>query len=436
MQGPIHWFNRMFAFQGVPSACLARAKTLAARDAHFDAFPLFARAARAGLPEACYRLGRCYLLSLGVPPSINEALRWLSRAAEAGDAEAQTQLGSLALQGVTDRDPGTLFDARCADPDYDRAEYWCRRAGTAEAKALLAFILTAGPADRRDQPAGDELYRQSAEAGWSRGQLALATDLLRQGGSANTEHAAVLLHAAAADGIAAAHHQLGMLAESGATGAADFAAAAVSYKEAADLGHPPAQIRYGFALMHGRGVARDLFTAETWLRRAALAGDPQAAAVVGYLYVRNDDLPPNYAEAATWLRRAAESGHTGAARTLGRLLLLGAGVPRDIADAAHWLRMAAEGGEATARGDLVRLALTRQVGEDDRQTVAIWLRADAEAGDPAAQFDFALCLAQGIGTKPDERAALNWIRRAARAGHSGAIGMMAQMPECTETITD
>ena len=92
MSGAHLWLNRMLAVPGVPAACLARATTLAERGDDFGAFRWFSRAARVGLPEACYRLGRCYLLGLGVPPGINEALRWLRRAAESGDAAARAQL--------------------------------------------------------------------------------------------------------------------------------------------------------------------------------------------------------------------------------------------------------------------------------------------------------------------------------------------------------
>lgn len=251
--------------------------------------------------------------------------------------------------------------------------------------------------------------------------------LLRDG---TTEHAAesvALLQSAATDGVAVAHHVMGMLAESGAAGSLDFTAAAASYKAAAELGHPQAQVRYGFALLLGRGIERNVFNAETWLRRAALAGDAQAAAVVGFLYARDGELPPNYAEAAMWLRRAAEAGHTGAARILGRMLLLGTGIPKDVAEAAHWLRIAAANGEETARADLVRLALTRGVGVDDQAAVASLLRQDAAAGDRAAQFDLGLCLAQGIGVEQDDRAAFAWVSRAAEAGHPEATRMLAQL---------
>jgi uncharacterized protein len=434
MAEPSLWLNRILAFLGAPAARFALADALAARESHTAAFPLFVQAARSGLPQAQYRLGRSYLLGLGVPPSIGEALRWLRRAADAGEPAAQTQLAALSLQGVSDRGRAGLFHDPCQDPslagpDYAAAERWCRQAvaaGSAEAKALLGFILTNGPEDRRDTALGESLYREAAQAGWSRGQLGLAMTLLRDGSRERGAEAVGLLQSAAADGVAVAHHLLGMVAESGAAGAVDFAAAAASYKAAAELGHPQAQVRYGFALLHGRGTRRDVFTAETWLRRAATAGDAQAAAVVGYLYARDGDLPPNHAEAALWLRRAAEAGHTGAARTLGRLLLLGSGIPKDIQEATHWLRIAGGEGDEAARADLLRLVLMRAVGDDDRRAVIGWLEEKAAAGDPAAQFDLGLCLAQGGGER-DGDAAFAWMRRAAGAGHTEAMRMLGQL---------
>lgn len=427
------WLNYLLAALGVPAARLARAEALASRDFHTSAFPLFAQAARAGLQRAWYRLGRCYLLGLGVPPSIDQALRWLECAAAAGETAAQTQLAALALQGLSDRGTLGLFGSKVQEADFDRADYWSRQAaaaGSAEAKTLLGFIMTAGPENHRDQAKGETLYREAAEAGWPGGQLGLAMALLREGRREHAEQAVDLLRSAAVDGIAVAHYLLGVLAETGAAGTIDFDAAAASYKEAAQLGNAPAQVRYGFALLLGRGIERDVFKAETWLRRAGLMGDSQASAVVGYLYAHEGDLPPNYAEAAQWLRRAAASGHAAAARTLGCMLLLGCGLSRDRAEAAQWLRIAGENGDETARANLLHLALTRQIGEDDRQAAAGWVRANAEAGDSAAQFSLGLCLAQGVGVEQDNLAAFAWIRRAAGGGNADATRMLAQLGAC------
>jgi uncharacterized protein len=424
-----HILDRFKATLGAPGALYAVADTFAGRDAHRRAFPLFKEAARSGLPQAQYRLGRCYLRGLGVPPSLGEALRWFRRAADGGDAAAQTQLAELALQGIGDQPPSGLFEDPCLASDFDRAEHWCREAiagGSAEAKALLAFILTDGPMERRDQAAADALFREAAEAGWPRGRLGLALMRLREGTPEGTAEARALLEAAAADGVAAAHHLLGILLESGAACDVDLPAAAEHYRTAAELGHIGAQVRYGFALLHGRGVAQDAFSAETFLRRAGLAGDAQAAAVVGYLYARDGELPPNYAEAAMWLRRAAQAGHA-AARTLGRILLMGKDVPRDVGEAAHWLREAALGGDETARADLLRMVLNHQLDEDDQQAVIDMLRAAAEAGDPEAEYGLGLFLAHGIGVSQDDRAALAWICRSAKDGYPDATRMLATL---------
>ena len=382
-------FVRIRAWLGSPHAMFELAVERAGRNLDIPAFGLFAKAARFGLPAAQYRTGRCYLLGLGVPPSINEALRWLARAASNGNIAAQTQLGSLALQGVVGLDAAPkLFDHAPGEPDYHTASHWCRQAGSPEAKAMLAFILTAGPADLRDQAAGAALYHEAAQAGSKHGKLGSALALLQQRGAAETAEAVRLLHEAAADGVAAAHHLLGVLAESGVVVPVNFSAAATHYREAALLGHAPAQVRFGFALLAGRGLPMDLPAAETWLRRAALAGEGQAAAVVGYLCAKGGDLPPNPAEAALWLQRAAEAGHAAAARLLGQMLLVGSGLPRDREQAVHWLQVA------------------------------------AKADDPAAQFELGVCLAQAIGVDQDEPTALHWIRRSADAGHLDAVRLI------------
>ena len=47
----------------------------------------------------CVALANLYLLGKGVPKDSSEAVRWLRRAAEQGDAQAQANLASLYEQG-------------------------------------------------------------------------------------------------------------------------------------------------------------------------------------------------------------------------------------------------------------------------------------------------------------------------------------------------
>ena len=170
---------------GHPAARLAYAVVLAEDGEHGRAFDQFARAAHAGLPAAQFRLGRCYLLGLGAPSCPDAALRWLTQAAEAGEAEAQTLLASLALQGISRTEAGLLDDAaRFAGrpPDYRQALRWgtpAANAGSAEAQVVLGHILSSGPEDLRDMPRAAHYYHLAADSGSAQGQFGWALALLR-----------------------------------------------------------------------------------------------------------------------------------------------------------------------------------------------------------------------------------------------------------------
>ena len=407
---------RVRAMLGSPAAQLERASQLTGR----AAFHLWKKAAKRGVPAARYQVGRAYLLGLGVPSSLSTALRWLIRAAEADEVEAQTLLASLALQGACNVTHRGLFEvaSTAADqhPNYRIALHWAEQAaahGSAEAQAILGYVLTDGPAELRDYERGQQYDLYSANAGFAHGQLGWAMILLGRNTLDATREASELLEKAAAAGLPTARYVLGAIAESGAAGTQDFVVSAEHYRVAAESGHRAAQLRYGIALLTGRGVAGDAFKGESWLRQAALAGEPAAAALVGELYAYPGELPPNHTEAMMWLRRAAEAGHAGAAKTLGHLLLGRTGLTPDLEEAARWLRLAIAGGYTEAQNDLAKLALAGQVPELDQQTTCQWFHEQAKAGDLAAAFNLGLCLAEGVGVPRDDAQALALFERAA-----------------------
>src|ERR1700744_5265544 len=87
-----------------PSAALRRGVRLTEQGDVKQAFPLLTKAARAGIAEAEFRVGRCYLEGAGVPPSRIEGARGLERAANPGYVEAQAQLATLAIYGLLGAD--------------------------------------------------------------------------------------------------------------------------------------------------------------------------------------------------------------------------------------------------------------------------------------------------------------------------------------------
>src|SRR5580704_1937027 len=82
-----------------PAGSLQRAKDLRQVGRAVEAFPMVARAAKAGIPEAEYGMAQCYLEGSGVPANRSEAICWLKCAAEHDHLDAQVLLSSFYLQG-------------------------------------------------------------------------------------------------------------------------------------------------------------------------------------------------------------------------------------------------------------------------------------------------------------------------------------------------
>ncbi len=405
-------------------ARVRRGAALMAAGKSRSAFRHYARAGCVGFADAEYRIARCYIEGAGVPSSRREGVRWLLRASEHGHVEAQALLAAIYIDGAPLDSASVLGGAvrlfgtdAIAGPDHVAAMHWARIAaerGSAEAQAILAYILASGPPELRDLDEADLWYGRSAAAGCPHGLLGHALALMRKGGgeTQNLEAIGCLRRAAEAE-LPAALYLLGVASEQGMGVARDRAAAAELYHRAAQKGHRSAQRSWGLALMHGVGVDANPCEGETWLRRAALAGEVEAAALVGNIYAAGGKLPPNHAEAASWFRRAAQAGHKGAARALGLLYLNGAGVARDPEEAALWLRASADSADAPVNAELGNLLLKGEGKADDCIRTCRNFEQAAASGDLVAAFNYGVCLAQGVGTERDDQEAAIWLRRAA-----------------------
>ena len=131
-----------------------------------DAMRWYTRAAEAGDPQAQFYLGYIHDRGLHGANSVSEAVSWYRRAASQGEVRAQFRLG-------------LLFDADPRLPrNTDRAQRWYEAAavqGDAEARFNLARLVEADDATR-----AAELYALAAGAGIGRAAFNLA--LLRING--------------------------------------------------------------------------------------------------------------------------------------------------------------------------------------------------------------------------------------------------------------
>ncbi|MGA3003677.1 MAG: tetratricopeptide repeat protein [Acetobacteraceae bacterium] len=423
---------RLRAAAGRPQAQLRLADQLARNGASIEAVRHIAHAAQYGLPEAQARLGLCYLRGLGVPANQAEARHWLERAADAGEVTAQTELASLALQGISGPYQRSAFPAPDdrTEPDYQLAAALARRAannGSADGKALLAFILGLAPAIPQQPCEAETLYRDAAQGGAPLGQLGHAMTLLRQATPEATSEAHDLLTAAADAGVATAQFMLGAMAEAGIGAAPNLEAAAKHYRSSAERGHTVAKTRLGLALLIGRGVPRNLVEAETWLRRAAQDDDVVASAVLGDFHASPERQPANTGESLHWYRHAAELGHPASAHILARAIWAGAEGTPDPREIAAWLEAAIERGDTTAWPDLGGLIGSLSLPPDQLPALHGWLQRMIREDRPEAGFYVGVCVNCGIGTPADERLARRYYLWAAGEGVIEAMVAAAEM---------
>ncbi len=148
--------------------------------------------------------------------------------AEAGYADAQTWVGTLAMNG---------------------------QGRSADAKEALSWFLKAG--------AGGSVPAM-ANAG--------ALLLMGQGAAPDFERGVGLLSKAAEAGDLNALFNMGVIYSEGEKVPQDLEKAAACYREAAERGHYPSQSRLGYLYAHGRGVTKDRVQAYLWLTLAAQHG--------------------------------------------------------------------------------------------------------------------------------------------------------------------
>ena len=163
-------------------------------------------------------VGEQLLEGKGTPRHPIEAARWYSRAAEAGHVSAQSRLCRLHLFGIPETlvklNSGLFEPVSTGEPDFYAALPWARMAadaGSADAQAMLGYILSYGPEDLRDLDAAFGWYRASAQQNCPQGRLGYAIALLARGDSPESIVVAreELLRAAEC-GLPTAHYLLGI----------------------------------------------------------------------------------------------------------------------------------------------------------------------------------------------------------------------------------
>lgn len=161
-----------------------------------------------------------------------EALNWYRKAAEAGDPQGMSNVGSM------------YFNGRGVAKDEREAARWFRKAmeaGDMQAAALLAFQYGNGQGVPKDEREAARLYRKGAEEGEPQAML-----------------------------------DLGIVYQAGLGVPKDFAEAAYWFRKSAEAGNSAAMANLGTLYHNGAGVEKDAQQAAAWMFQSLQNGSAAA----------------------------------------------------------------------------------------------------------------------------------------------------------------
>ena len=189
--------------------------------------------AEAGDANAQYNLGLLFARGQGVPQDYAKAAEWYTKAAEQGVPAAEYNLGLMYANGQ-----GVTANAKEAAKWFlEAAEH-----GVADAASGLGRVYNEGEGAFHDYAEAEKWYRKAAD-----------------------------------EGVASAAYNLGVMYDVGQGVTKNYEQAMKWYRKAADAGYAPALTNLGILYYNAQGVDRDLVQAYAWFSRAQEVGDPRAA---------------------------------------------------------------------------------------------------------------------------------------------------------------
>lgn len=305
---------------------------------------------------------------------VTNATKWMLAAAEQGDLESQRLVGNRILFGT-----GTKKDVKTG-------LMWLTKAangGLIDAQTNLASLYRNG--EGKDIPKNSSLafywYMEAAKQGDKDSQSLTGIMLHNgEGVSRNDFEAVNWMRKAADQGYAEAQYNLGYMYASGQGVAQNYTEAIRWYQKAADQGYASALGNLGFMYDNGNGVTKDYKKAYDLYTKAAEKGNVTAMNNIGAMFGNGKYVQQNYTEAARWYLRAAEAGNGRSMRNIAAMFEEGNGVPFSPSQALEWYQKGANAGDELAMERLGKAYEFGQLGlkKDIKQSNAWYKKAEQE----------------------------------------------------------
>ncbi|KAF9163386.1 copper transport protein ctr1 [Actinomortierella ambigua] len=373
----------------------------------------FTRAAKQGDANAQSNLGLIYHHGPGVEQSDVEAVNWYTKAAEQGNSVAQNNLGWMYEQG------------RGVDQSYIEAVKWYTKAaeqGNADAQNSLGLMCRRGRGVDQSDVEAVKWYTKAAEQGNVDAQTSLGLMYGKGRGVDQSDVEAVKWYTKAAEqGNANAQSNLGLMYHRGRGVEQSDVEAVKWYTKAAEQGNTNAQTSLGWMYSDGQGVEQSHVEAVKWFTKAAEQGNAPAQTNLGWCYDLGRGVVQCDVGAAKWYSRSAAQHEEFAQFNIASMYELGLAVDRKSKGPLHLYQEAAANGEPDAHFHVQWLTsptyLDSQATTDAQHTFTLYSRG-AEQGYAAAQQALGRMYERGLGVAQDAREAIIWYSKAAARGHT------------------
>ena len=391
-----------------------------------------------------------YRLASGVVHNDAKAAQLYRKAAEIGNAEAETRFAEA------------LFDGRGVKRDPAESRAWLEKAarqGNARGECDLGVMLTNGLDAAQDRAKGLAYLQAAARLGdgYAEDNLGQFAESGLIGDPSSSEAYMHYLKASEMGSAWGAYnvarmHERGVGVYKNPTEALRWYMKVVSIEDPNFQGQwsdlrsetgaiAAANFRIGDMYAAGNGVPTDTHEAERWYKRSldletagAQAGWLMAQVYLANAYLQSKGVPLDYGEAMHWMRNAAENGYRQAEVNLGSMYRDGQGTPQNYGQAMYWYRKAADQGSAVAEEMIGRLYFQGRGVTRDFTEASTWFGRAAEAGVPASQWDLGMMYYHGYGVSKDLATARVWVQKAAARGYVPAKDMLAKLDAAGNSV--
>ena len=418
------------------SILIASASVLFAKELTFSEA---LRKAKTGDSDAQWQLARMYRNGTnGVSHSYEEAIKWYTKAADAGHPRALCGLASMYENGL-----GVDKSTTEAMNLYLRSG----EKGYAHAYSCIGFMYEDGVGVAKSKEKAFSYYLKAARMGGVSGQCNAGRCYAHGIGCKQSGQESIKwLLKAAEQNSTEAYYRLGLYYELGIGVEMSETTAIKYFKRGAELGSEECKKKISELTAPGKAeydeyinlvttrphdsIIRSNERENRLLRASAQKGYERAQFIVatGLLSEAsrsNDDK--KYAEAIMWYRKSAAQGNSQSMKQLSCLYGLGNGCKQSFAEALYWAEKGSKVGDASCKVLLANMYSNGLGCPKDEVKAFELIRDAAKENFPDAWYLLGVRYMTGQGTPVSLELGIHWLKKAADNGHEEADKILMEL---------